>query len=385
VNRTATDTLDKMKQTRQSKPLNLHQGRFEDVKLTLPEYGLDEYAKIFAANEAPRDLATLKWRYADNPSREASCVYLGLDVQDGANEAAAIYAISGAPFRAGGQLCLGSQSLDTLTDKNYRRKGLFNWLGEATYADAARSGVKLIYGFPNAFSGPGFVKQLSWKILGPAPFLMRPLRTGYLVRQVLGKLGGASSWVRMLDFKLPTGLLIPRQHNGIELRELSCFTEEYDALCAQFSAEIGVCVERSSRYMNWRICEKPGAMYTILGGYKDGKLLGVSVWLVRERHGAHLGYLIDLICHPDESVLQAVVLRETLSRMSADGAEAVLAWQLPHSPAYNRLRRAGFFPLPTAVRPLKLDWGVRAFDERVADTLHDARNWYISYIDSDTV
>jgi hypothetical protein len=376
---------DKMNRPSSSKASDLHLDRFQAVRLPLPESGFDEYADIFAANEAPRDMAILRWRYADNPCRDASRVYLALDVQGGAEQAAAIYAIAGVPFRIAQQQCAGSQSLDTLTDKSYRRMGLFNWLGETTYTDAARSGVQLVYGFPNAFSGPGFVKQLSWNMLGPAPFLIRPLRTGYLVRQVLGKLGGASSWVRMLDFKLPTGLLIPRQHNGIELRELSSFTEEYDALWAQFSAEIGVCVERSSRYMNWRICEKLGAKYTILGGYKDGKLLGVSVWLVRERHGAHLGYLIDLICHPDESVLQAVVLWETLSRMSADGAEAVLAWQLPHSPAYNRLRRAGFFPLPTAVRPLKLDWGVRAFDERVADTLHDARNWYISYIDRDTV
>jgi hypothetical protein len=376
---------DKMNRPSSSKASDLHLDRFQAVRLPLPESGFDEYADIFAANEAPRDMAILRWRYTDNPCRDASRVYLALDVQGGAEQAAAIYAIAGVPFRIAQQQCAGSQSLDTLTDKSYRRMGLFNWLGETTYTDAARSGVQLVYGFPNAFSGPGFVKQLSWNMLGPAPFLIRPLRTGYFARQVLNKVGAPASLSRALDFALPIGRVSQPRQRALELREMQEFSDDYDALWAAFSAEVSVCVERSARYMNWRIFDRPGDGYVVLGAYDDNELRGVSIWLVRVRHGACLGYLIELLVRPGDSTVQGLLLKETLRRMKCDGAEAVLAWQLPHSPSYRGLRKAGFFTLPPALRPLKLDWGVRAFDSAVADTLSDYRNWYLSYVDSDTV
>ena len=79
------------------------------------------------------------------------------------------------------------------------------------------------------------------------------------------------------------------------------------------------------------------------------------------------------------------MLVESLRRMAADGADAVLAWCFGHSPNAKAYRRAGFLPLPERLRPIELHMGVRPLDESLRTVLTDRRNWYISYCDSDTV
>jgi hypothetical protein len=51
------DNLDKMKQTLQSKP-EFASGQISGCQTNASRVRLDEYAEIFAANEAPRDMAT---------------------------------------------------------------------------------------------------------------------------------------------------------------------------------------------------------------------------------------------------------------------------------------------------------------------------------------
>lgn len=59
-----------------------------------------------------------------------------------------------------------AQSGDTMTAPAHRKKGLFTRLAQETYSLANEVGVKLIYGFPNKNSYPGFKKKLDWVFTG---------------------------------------------------------------------------------------------------------------------------------------------------------------------------------------------------------------------------
>lgn len=58
---------------------------------------------------------------------------------------------------------LACQSGDTITHIRHQRKGLFVHLAKITYELALKEGIKLVFGFPNENSAPGFYNKLGWE------------------------------------------------------------------------------------------------------------------------------------------------------------------------------------------------------------------------------
>jgi hypothetical protein len=134
---------------------------------------------------------------------------------------------------------------------------------------------------------------------------------------------------------------------------------------------------RDAIFLNWRVFDKPLTGSHVL--QLDGQAFVAG--RVAEKHGGKIGYVL-------EAMGNTVALSDVLSDMDSyfveRGADAVLAWSMPHSPNYKVLRRAGYFPLPPALRPITLYFGARPMSRQSAGI--DVReNWYISYLDSDTV
>lgn len=62
-----------------------------------------------------------------------------------------------------GKPILVAQSSDAMTHPDHLRKGLFLKLAQHNFDYCKLNGVKLIYGFPNENSTPGFKKKLNWE------------------------------------------------------------------------------------------------------------------------------------------------------------------------------------------------------------------------------
>ncbi|MFN4123072.1 MAG: GNAT family N-acetyltransferase [Flavobacteriales bacterium] len=58
---------------------------------------------------------------------------------------------------------LACQSGDTITHKRHQRKGIFVQFAQKTYDLAQKEGIKLVFGFPNDNSAPGFYNKLGWE------------------------------------------------------------------------------------------------------------------------------------------------------------------------------------------------------------------------------
>lgn len=78
------------------------------------------------------------------------------------NEPAAFYGVFPCFLKYQGEKIYAAQSGDTMTHRNHQGKGLFVSLAKETYAYARSVGIKVVFGFPNENSFPGFVRKLDW-------------------------------------------------------------------------------------------------------------------------------------------------------------------------------------------------------------------------------
>jgi len=337
------------------------------------EVDLAAFRDCFERNGTPRRLDALRWQYLENPTEE---LFVDLAVSD--ERIGAIYAVQPARVRVRGSRMLAAQSVDTLVDADFRGRGLFTKMAESVYQRVRERNGAFVYGFPNANSAPGFFNKLGWSSLDPVPFLVRPLRTGL----VASKLPLGRWWSRLPDVRLPI------RRSGLpanqEIRPVTELDSGLEELWQRFASDVAVALERTPQYLRWRL-GKPGEHYQRLGVFDGARLVAFCAYTTVDKHGGRIGYVIELLHEPGQHQTGASLLTESLHRMAADGADAVLAWAFGHSPNAKAYSKAGFVSLPERLRPIELHVGVRPLDESITELLRDRRNWYISYCDSDTV
>ncbi|MBL4862638.1 MAG: GNAT family N-acetyltransferase [Crocinitomicaceae bacterium] len=91
------------------------------------------------------------------------CKNVGFIAYSNKGEPAAFYGVFPCLVEFQGDLVLVAQSGDTMTHVNHRGKGLFVNLAKQTYDYAQTQGIKIVFGFPNENSYPGFVRKLNWQ------------------------------------------------------------------------------------------------------------------------------------------------------------------------------------------------------------------------------
>jgi len=354
------------------------------VRLGTDQRDLEIYRRLFEANGYPRSFEYMRWSCAVrglplygmlsfDPQREPAA--------DGLPKATAIYTTLSAPFQLGSETALVVQSMDTMTDEPYRGRGLLVLLATGVYDAAARDGVPLVYGFPSKPSRHGMFVSMKWTCLNPVPFLIRPLRTGYFLRRLVRR-ERFKAWLPDLPLpRWPRRTVLP----GLKIEQIDAFPDDTDELWHKFSAAIQVGMVRDRAYLDWRYLRKPGAAYRIFAARRGGSLAGLVVVRDIDKHGGHIGYLMELLFVPGlRGVAHALVAHAT-GDLARRGCDAVVSWWFSHSPGYAAFPANGFLPMPEKLRPIELHFGYRAFDPRFEALLRERRNWHLSYSDSDTV
>ena len=116
----------------------------------------------------------LRWLYEDSPF--GPVIEANLDDAEGR---AGHYAIVPAELTEDGAPRPGALSLNTAVDERARGGGVFLRLAEQAFEQARSRGVGVVVGVANESSTPGFVRHLSFELVGPLPAaLMVPLPGG---------------------------------------------------------------------------------------------------------------------------------------------------------------------------------------------------------------
>ena len=340
-----------------------------EISISLREFDdsiRDAYGRLFPG-DPDKSPELLNWRFRSNPHGPARFA-----VASAGDRIVGMIALFATRLRSAGHECLGYQAIDTVVDPSCRGRGLFVKMGERAQ-DPAALGANVLWGFPNANAAPGWYGRLGWTNFGPAPLLMRPLRSSF----ILGRLHPA---LRVVD--LP--LIGRNDQPGEVYADGESFATDADALWQRVAADFGIAVDRGGEWMRWRLFDKPGAEYRCVGMKSGGDLEALVATKIANKHGGRLCYVMEAIGLSEPARGLVDLLRAELVRAARAGAEAALAWCPKSSPSYRAYRHAGFWPVPPRIRPIEINFGARALREQCADTARPGADWYVSFLDSDT-
>lgn len=124
----------------------------------------EDYVRLFSRCYGENDKLTvpyIRWLYADNPHGNA----VGMDAYLG-DELAAHYVTIPRRYHGGGEVVELLLSVNTATDPDHQRRGLFKTLANATYAHGAELGYGYVIGVANAQSIHAFKTSLGFETLG---------------------------------------------------------------------------------------------------------------------------------------------------------------------------------------------------------------------------
>jgi GNAT superfamily N-acetyltransferase len=298
---------------------------------------------------------SINWAFGSNPKPFA------VAREDGRIVGMSAYILSHMKY--GTVTGTGLQAVDSFVSSNMRGRGVFTKLAQAYDDHAKQSGADLVWGFPNDNAAPAWFGKLGWQSHGQVPFLIKPLRSGLFLR----KLG------LPLDFPVS----FSRDQNIVEATEIGDWA---DRLWENISPGMGCSTVRDREFLTHRLINAPQASeYRIVA---DTNPQTASVVATREanKHGGQIAYLMEAM----GGLYMAELLMSEIGRLRSRGVELVLAWSFPGSANYKTLRKAGFIPLPQRVRPIRIWFGNKP-QSAVASCANDRSQWYLSYLDSDTV
>ena len=324
--------------------------------------------QLFAKNGEIRDIELFNWQYVDCPAgAHVSIAHLHGSVSE---KPVALYAVFKNRMLIKGKPALGAQSFDTLTNSEFRGRGLFKTLASEIHENMSAHEIEVIYGVPNGSSYQGFQKYLSWSMLDPLPMLARPIGLRYIrVRAKLrkSKLEPINSMSARFGTRIDE---VPKDVSELFARSIS---DDYTG------------VIRDYEYLMWRL-NRPGATYQLFE-YRDssGKLITFAVYELVMKHGCCLGYLMEIIVDRSHEAAGKNLLKSMIKEMRSRGADLVFGWASASSTLRSLLKSSWFIPFPEKLRPIELHFGYRANDPAIHQSLLNQSSWSISYLDSDTV
>lgn len=118
--------------------------------------------------------------------------------------------------------------------------------------------------------------------------------------------------------------------------------ERFDSRAARLfecaATDFDVVTVRSTAYLQWRYLDHRAGDFIV----REASLADDLVAYAVSRKIGQLGYLVDLLCHPDHADALHTLVADAVSRLEARGATAVECWLPTGHPYYGSLRAAGF-------------------------------------------
>lgn len=318
----------------------------------------DELMDAYLASGMERGKAgrfAVEWAFGNNPAPFAV-----------ARNKGQIVGISGyiqSRMQFGSETGIAFQAVDSFVSESMRGKGIFTQLARAYDTHATSSGGDLVWGFPNDNAAPAWFGKLGWHSHGQVPFLIKPLRAGFFCRK----------------FRLPLDFPLTRACDQ-NLSSIAEVGEWGDALWDSVAPPVGVGRVRDRAFLNHRLFNAPQAEQYRVVASTDQTAPSIVATREAEKHGGRIAYVMEAL---GGSSLEPLVMSE-LGRLASRGVELALAWSFPWSPNYRTLRKAGFIPLPERLRPIHIWFGSRP-KSGLAASADQQGQWYLSYLDSDTV
>ncbi|MCR4428219.1 MAG: GNAT family N-acetyltransferase [Caldiserica bacterium] len=335
---------------------------------------LDLFHRVFP--KIPRTLEEWEWEYRESPFSPPI-----IAIARAGGKVIGQEALFFVPMKFKGNCFQGAQSVDTMTDPNFRGKGVFGRLARLTLEEGKKRNTPLFYGFPNRNSYSAYVNKLNWidvarvqrfiKVLDLTSALKARINNPSL-RMVLGFLGKpflkAYFWGK--------GKRDPR----FSLHQVDRFGESYDRLWGELRGRFPLMVDRTSAYMNWRYLDHPSGVYRAFFLRKAGndEIFGVAVLHIVDLE-YRLGSIGEFLVKDWDPEIARIFLTLLLDYFKLQGTAIVATWTLPHSPFVPVFKSLGF-RLRSQHQPLI---AISPDGSLEKEEIRNPENWFISSGDYD--
>lgn len=320
--------------------------------------------RLFAAVDDPKSQQLADWQYLEPAG--GSFLAVAHDHLGPYGGGVAMCAAMPLPLQTGGHHSSAVQFFDILTLPPYRNRGLFTHLATLLSREMASAGQDLAFVVSNSLSTQGFKRHLGWTMSGPIPLRVRPVGFRYLWRLVGIRKDEA------------------RQMSVHESHSIASVPPDIDDLI-DCDAPSTTGLVKSRDYLEWRL-DRPGATYkTVEVRAPSGRLEAWGVACVTHKHGANIGYLLDVLFRPGSNRAGRQVVSSLNELTKNAGADFLMAWSVRSSPTAKLLCSRGYVPMPDRFRPIHLYFGYKNLGESSLTPSPIGGEWNISLLNSDTV
>jgi hypothetical protein len=326
------------------------------------------YAEAFGEAAAEASRRRWSWQYRENPAF-ANCgpvVWMARDEERPLGQMATMR----VGLYWGGREIQGSWGTDYFVRSEARGRGLGALLLDEwnSHEDLTMAVGVTPFSYP-VFSKAGF------RFVGSVPFFQKILDPRKVAGRRLGRfLGRVAAPFLAAGLRLALGSE-PEAPSGLEIREVTEFGSDYDALWERVRGSYTMCVRRDAAYLSWKYARSPRP-YVVREARRGGELAGFVVTREENYRGFPLGWIVDLFASAEDSPARDALLSSVLAGMRASGVGRVQALAL-HGGVARDLRRYGFFEGKSSAR-LCVKSNV---DPKGA--FEDLAGWHVTFGDSD--
>lgn len=232
-------------------------------------------------------------------------------------------------------------SVDTMTDPDFRRRGLLTKVAAETYAQWSAAGMGLMFGLPNEQWGSRKA-ALGFHLLFRLQRMLRPLRPEVTLAR-----RWARPWVAKQHFvgSMWNSLCaVPHARDeSISIRTVTTAGVEFDSLWERCREDARFCVVRDSRWVQWRFLSCPSRRYEVRLALRGNEPVGYSAHYVREEGGQRIAFLAELSTPRVDERARETLLLDLLKHLNLQGVEYVSTLAIPSSELHRSLRRHAFF------------------------------------------
>jgi GNAT superfamily N-acetyltransferase len=314
-----------------------------------------------------------RWEFIENPDGRAF-IYL---VED-PNKIIGHFADIPRQFLVGGEPVLGTLSLDLMVHPDYRRKGIFEAMGNYGAQRVKREKGLFLFAFPIRPETIHGLKKIGWLEVVRLPVLVYPLKfSGILNRYLhfppLSLLAGGV--IQFFHFLL-YGMKRRKRAEEVEVEKVGSWDDSFDGFWQKASSYFSIVGVRDRNYLTWRYLQHPTRSYSVFRAKKNGEMTGYIALRKVDLLGFNSAVIVDLLTL-NEATLTALVEKgiEYSRREKAD----LLGFMVPRNHPYgNHLRKKGFLPSPKTFQFM-----IYPHSER--EVLLTPEKWYVNWGDTDVI
>ncbi len=244
-----------------------------------------------------------KWRYLENPYEDIQMI-----VAFEGDKLASLYAVSPKEILYNNRKIKTAISLNTMTRREYRGRGLFVDLANKLYDRMGDCGYEMVWGYPNNISHRTFIKKLGWKNIYEIPTLE----------------------VNRNDLKLSSNEKI----DNIKIINDDSFECNYDNLSIDNSKII---INKDSSILKWRYLHNPNNKYYNFCIVDNNRVVSFIVVKI-------YGKLLNIVDYRYRSIDEFIcILRHIITDRKFNNIDKVTLWNGINSDLRSFLEKIGFY------------------------------------------